>query len=265
MVGNRVRGHVLNLYYSLGVYGFMRIMNEVMKSKSYSAQPHVMVVDDDERIRSLVSRYLGEQGFIVVEAEDAATARQQLERFEVDAMVVDVMMPGESGLELTNSLRESHDIPVILLTALGETEDRISGLEAGADDYLPKPFEPRELVLRLNAVLRRAAPIAEEELQAFTLGRWRFDPARGELRDTEADDEVLNLTEGEAALLRALAARAGQVLSRDELAEECEVDGGGRTIDVQVTRLRRKIEVDTRSPRYLQTVRGKGYLLRVDG
>jgi len=232
-------------------------------SKSYSARPHIMVVDDDARIRSLVSRYLSEHGFVVVEAEDAAAARAQLERFEVDAMVVDVMMPGESGLELTASLRDSHDIPVILLTALGDAEDRISGFEAGADDYLPKPFEPRELVLRLNAVLRRAAPPESGELQEFTLGRWRFDPARGELRDGDSD-ELLKLTEGEAALLRALAAKPGQVLSRDELAVECEVDGGGRTIDVQVTRLRRKIEADTRAPRYLQTVRGKGYLLRVD-
>lgn len=230
-------------------------------SKSYSTRPHIMVVDDDARIRSLVSRYLGEHGFVVVEAEDAAAARALLERFEVDAMVVDVMMPGETGLELTQSLRASHNMPVILLTALGEAEDRISGLEAGADDYLPKPFEPRELVLRLHALLRRSAPMVEE-LQAFTLGRWRFDPVQGVLHD---GDEIRALTDGEATLLRALAAKAGQVLSREELAAECAVDGGVRTIDVQVTRLRRKIEEDTRSPRYLQTVRGKGYVLRVEG
>ncbi len=229
-------------------------------SKSYSTRPHIMVVDDDARIRSLVSRYLGEHGFVVVEAEDAAAARLLLERFEVDAMVVDVMMPGETGLELTQSLRASHNMPVILLTALGGAEDRISGLEAGADDYLPKPFEPRELVLRLHALLRRVAPVVEN-LQAFTLGRWRFDPVQGVLHD---GDEMRALTDGEATLLRALAAKAGQVLSREELAAECAVEGGVRTIDVQVTRLRRKIEVDTRSPRYLQTVRGKGYLLRVD-
>ena len=231
-------------------------------SKDYAARPHIMVVDDDARIRSLVSRYLNEHGFVVVEAEDAASARALLERFEVDAMVVDVMMPGETGLALTESLRGSHeDIPVILLTALGGAEDRISGLECGADDYLPKPFEPRELVLRLRAVLRRSFVAEEEDALDVRLGRWRFDAARGTF---SSGDEVLHLTEAEAALFRALAAKPGDILSRDALAEACGIEGGGRTIDVQVTRLRRKIEDDTRAPRYLQTVRGKGYVLRVD-
>lgn len=229
-----------------------------MEHQQFSAQPHILVVDDDERIRELVSRYLWENGFVVMAAEDAPSARQMLERFAFDALVVDVMMPGETGLEFTKTLEV--DVPVLLLTALGEAEDRISGLEAGADDYLSKPFEPRELVLRLNAILRRTAK-PQETLQPFKIGRWRFDPDVNELSD---NGEVLKLTEMEKSLIRALASHAGAPVSREDLAEVCGIDAGERTIDVQVTRLRRKIEEDTRNPRYLQTVRGKGYMLRVE-
>ncbi len=231
-----------------------------MEVQQFLAKPHILVVDDDERIRDLVSRYLWDHDFVVMEAEGAGQAREMLERFEFDALVVDVMMPEETGLEFTSSLRGVHEVPVLLLTALGEAEDRISGLEAGADDYLAKPFEPRELVLRLNAILRRTAK-PQETLRPFKIGRWRFDPALQELRD---GDEVLSLTTVEQNLIRALAGRPGDAISRDELAEICGVDAGERTIDVQVTRLRRKIEVDTKNPRYLQTVRGAGYMLAPD-
>ncbi len=223
-----------------------------------AARPHVLVVDDDDRIRELVSRYLKDHGFVAVTAQDAADARDIMEHFEFDALVVDVMMPGESGLELTRSLRKNRTIPVLLLTALGEVEDRVSGLESGADDYLPKPFEPRELVARLKAILRRTAK-KREVPEPFRVGRWRFDPDPGELTDGE---ESLRLTEVESNLLCALARRPGEPMSREELAKMCGISAGERTIDVQVTRLRRKIEKNTRAPRYLQTVRGKGYLLR---
>ncbi len=225
-----------------------------------AARPHVLVVDDDERISELVSRYLHEHGFVVMAAGDAKEARMMLKSFAFDAMVVDVMMPGESGIELTRELQKTHKMPVLLLTALGEAQDRITGLEAGADDYLPKPFEPRELVLRLNAILRRTVQ-KSETLKPFRIGAWRFDPERNELRD---GDEIMPLTAAEALLIRALAGRPGEPVSREELAQKCGLDAGERTIDVQVTRLRRKIEKDTKVPRYLQTVRGKGYLLRIE-
>lgn len=236
-------------------------MNSALNSApDLAARPHVLVVDDDKRISDLVSRYLHEHGFVVMTAGDAAEARAMLRNFAFDVMVVDVMMPGESGIELTRDLQKSYRMPVLLLTALGEAQDRITGLEAGADDYLPKPFEPRELVLRLNAILRRTAQ-KQQTLKAFKIGEWRFDPERDELQN---DGEVLPLTAAEALLIRALASRPGEPVSREELAQRCGLDAGERTIDVQVTRLRRKIEKDTKVPRYLQTVRGKGYLLRVE-
>ncbi len=228
---------------------------------SYAQMPHVLVVDDDERICSLVSRYLSEHDFLVLEAHNALEARAFLKSFEFDVIVLDVMMPGESGLELTKFVQECYNTPVILLTALGEIDDRISGLRAGADDYLPKPFEPKELVLRLQAILRRSAKPVAVDLPCFKIGRWAFDPKRDELRD---GDDILQLTATELALIRALAGRGGQVMSRKELAELCGLEAGERTVDVQVTRLRRKIEEDTKAPRYLQTVRGKGYLLRIE-
>lgn len=227
----------------------------------FAARPHVLVVDDDRRISDLVSRYLQEHGFMAMTAGDAAEAREMLGQFAFDVMVVDVMMPGESGIELTRHLQKNFRMPVLLLTALGEAEDRIAGLEAGADDYLPKPFEPRELVLRLNSLLKRAAPKVEG-VKAFAIGEWQFDPGRDELRN---GDEILPLTAAEALLMRALASRPGEAISREELAQKCGLEAGERTIDVQVTRLRRKIEKDPKFPRYLQTVRGKGYMLRVEG
>ena len=238
--------------------------NEGVDSKSgpYEGWPHVLVVDDDTRIRDLLSRYLSEHGFVVLSAADAAQAQALLGDFEVDIMVVDVMMPGQTGLEFTQELREYKQTPVVLLTALGEVEDRVKGLEVGADDYLPKPFEPRELVLRLNAILKRTAKKIEN-VKPFKIGRWVFDPEMENLSDDETA-EVLKLTSAEAVLLKALSQGHGDVMSREDLAKMCGVDAGERTIDVQVTRLRRKIEEDTKNPRYLQTVRGKGYILRVE-
>jgi two-component system phosphate regulon response regulator OmpR len=230
-------------------------------AENLANRPHVLVVDDDDRIRDLVARYLTEHGFVVATTAGAAEARAALEAFTFDVLVVDVMMPGETGLEFTRALRVKNDIPVLLLTALGETDDRITGLESGADDYLPKPFEPRELVLRLQAILRRR-PKAVEDKKPVRIGSWVFDPIENTLI---GEREIQRLTTAEISLLNALVQKAGQVVSRDDLARMCDMDDSGeRTIDVQITRLRRKIEEDTRSPRYLQTVRGKGYLLRVE-
>lgn len=236
------------------------------KQQNYAQMPHVLVIDDDQRIRELVVRYLSEHDFIVLSAGDAARARDVLEHFEVDAIVVDVMMPGETGFVFLKGLRASgSDVPAIMLTALGEIDDRIEGLEAGADDYLAKPFEPRELVLRLHAILKRGMAGRAKLYQKFKIGPWAFDGERSVLIGEDGD---VKLTSMEVNLIKALGAQAGEPVSRDDLAAACGVDANsqssGRTIDVQVTRLRRKIEVDTKAPRYLQTVRGQGYLLRVD-
>ncbi|MFO7481313.1 response regulator [Oceanibaculum nanhaiense] len=228
-----------------------------------AAPPHILVVDDDGRLRDLLRRYLTENGFRVSTAADAAEARAKLESLAFDLLVLDVMMPGESGLDLTQDLRRTGVVPILLLTAMAETEDRINGLERGADDYLSKPFEPRELLLRIRTILRRvngAAP-ARAAGAPVLLGGLLFDAERLELR---GPDRTVRLTETEAALLRALAQNPGATLSRDDLAQRLDLTGNPRTVDVQVTRLRRKIEPDPRFPRYLQTVRGKGYALLPD-
>jgi len=224
----------------------------------------ILVVDDDARLRDLLSRYLVENGFRVSTAEHAADARDRLRVLQPDLIVMDVSMPGESGLELTEAHRRDNAVtPILLLTARGAPEDRIAGFEAGADDYLPKPFDPRELVLRIRALLRRAAPLAlaaEAPAGPLALGTLHFDRARGELRGPAG---AVRLTGGEAALLAALAARPNEVLTREDIAAALEMDDAGeRAIDVQVTRLRRKIETDPREPRFLHTVRGRGYILK---
>ncbi len=227
-----------------------------------SETPHILVVDDDARLRGLLSRFLAEKGFRVTTAENAGEARAKLRSVFPDLMVLDVMMPGESGLDLITSLRNSHhqNLPVLLLTARGAPEDRIAGFEAGADDYLGKPFEPMELVLRIRAMLRRAPPAVGPPARPVSLGPLEFDPERSELRGAEG---TVRLTGGEAALLAALARKPNEVLSREEIAAALGTDEAGeRAIDVQVTRLRRKIEPDSREPRYLHTVRGRGYMLR---
>jgi two-component system phosphate regulon response regulator OmpR len=227
-------------------------------------EAHVLVVDDDARLRGLLSRYLAEQGFRVTTAADAADARVKLGFLNPDLMVLDVMMPGENGLALTAALRGDlgKDVPVLLLTARGAPEDRIAGFEAGADDYLGKPFEPMELVLRIRALLRRAAPPSEPSTPGapLLLGVLSFDAARGELRGPAGE---IRLTGGESALLTAHARKPNEVLSRDEIAAALDMDDAGeRAIDVQVTRLRRKVETDPREPRFLHTVRGRGYVLK---
>jgi len=223
--------------------------------------PHILVVDDDRRLRDLLQRYLSDQGFRVTVAAGAEEARAKLTSLAFDLLVLDIMMPGESGLELTRSLRAKSRVPVLLLTAMGETEDRIAGLESGADDYLSKPFEPRELVLRINAILRRAtAPEATSDGKIY-FGGFCFDLAREELRQGE---RFVRLTPGETALLAALARRAGTPVSRDELSAESPTIGTARAIDVQVARLRRKIESDAKYPRHLQAARGIGYVLVPD-
>lgn len=230
-------------------------------------KPHILVVDDDERLRALLSRFLSENGFLVTTATDAKHAREVLTYLSYDLLVMDVMMPGEDGMALTRALKaDGLTTPVLLLTALGETEQRINGFEAGADDYLPKPFEPRELLLRINAILRRSAAAAPKRDEALPLrfGRWRLDLERGELVDDTAS-ERMPLTSVEHTLMRALASRKGEVIGREELAEMCSMNASERTIDVQVTRLRKKVEEDPRLPKYVQTVRGKGYVLRPDG
>jgi two-component system phosphate regulon response regulator OmpR len=223
---------------------------------------HILVVEDDARLRDRLARYLAGEGFRVTAAPDAAEARARMRGVSPDLLVLDVMMPGESGLELTRSLREEqgHDLPVLLLTARGAPEDRIAGFEAGADDYLPKPFEPRELVLRIKALLRRSPGPASAPSGPVRIGAASFDLERGELTDA---DGPIRLTGGEAALLTALATRPGEILSREDIATALGTDEAGeRAIDVQVTRLRRKIEADPREPRFLHTVRGRGYVLK---
>jgi two-component system phosphate regulon response regulator OmpR len=223
--------------------------------------PHILLVDDDARLRLLLSRFLGEQGFRVTTAESSADARDKLRVLDFDLMVLDVMMPGESGLALTEALRgeRSPTMPILLLTARGAPEDVLAGFEAGADDYLGKPFDPRVLLARIRAMLRRMTPptTASGPLQ---LGHASFDPARAELTTSNAR---IRLTGAELALLVAFAARPHEILSREALAAALEMDDvSERAIDVQVTRLRRKIEPDPREPRFLHTVRGKGYVLK---
>ena len=219
---------------------------------------HILVVDDDTRLRRLLSRFLGENGFRVTTADCAASARRTMESLSFDMIVLDIMMPGESGLELTTSLRKASNVPIMLLTARGGHEDRINGLELGADDYLAKPFEPRELVARIRSVLRRVPPVAAAT--EVWLGEYCFDLQREQLLDAEGD--VVRLTSAEIRLLQILSTSPGKPITREELTRRSS--SNLRTIDVQVTRLRRKLEPDPRAPRYLQTVRGQGYVLRPD-
>ena len=231
--------------------------------------PHILVIDDDSRIRQLLSKYLARNGYLVSGARDSGHARRLLAGLAFDLLIVDVMMPGEDGVAFTRAMRPALDTPILMLTARGETEARIAGLESGADDYLAKPFEPRELLLRVAAILRRAAPPprADAPPRTLTLGEARYDVARGELWRGGAP---VRLTASETALMRALAQTPNAAVSRAALvAALAGLDGGAepaseRAVDVQMTRLRRKIEADPRAPRHLQTVRGEGYMLTPD-
>jgi len=220
---------------------------------------HILVVDDDQRIRDLLARYLFEHGFRVTTATDAANARATMRGLAFDVVILDVMMPGESGLDFARDLKETTTIPVCLLTAQAEPEQRIEGLETGVDDYIPKPFEPRELLLRLQNILRRGrGPSGPRD--EIRMGDYTFHVARGELK---RKDETIKLTERERDLLRLFAQRPGTPIARHELAGD-DSTGSERAIDVQINRLRRKIEIDPTNPVYLQTVRGKGYILHTD-
>ena len=227
---------------------------------------HLLIVDDDERIRTLLQKFLMRHGFLVTAARDAAHARRILSGLEFDMLILDVMMPGEDGLSLTRALRETMTTPIMLLTAKGETDNRIEGLEAGADDYLPKPFEPKELLLRINAILRRIPEATPQDAapKVLNLGPIRYDMERGEMWQGE---DLVRLTATEIQLMKIFTAKPGEALSRATLVEELGRDRGQaqeRAVDVQITRLRRKIEADPKQPRYLQTVRGAGYMLAPD-
>ena len=227
---------------------------------SQADKPHVLVVDDDDRIRTLLSRFLRDNDFVVSTAKNGNDALDVLKCAYFDVLVVDVMMPEKNGLELTRELRATSDLPILLLTALGEVDDRIKGLEIGADDYLSKPFEPKELVLRLRSILKRKGGVVNRNLNQLIIGKWVFYSEEDKLvSDT---GEEVRLTSVEVKLLEALARHAGKILSREELARLCGVDGNDRTVDVQITRLRKKIEEDNRVPKYIQTIRGQGYLLK---
>ncbi|MFA7414541.1 MAG: response regulator [Rhizobium sp.] len=222
--------------------------------------PHLLVVDDDTRIRDLLHRYLTEQGFRITVAADAAEARRKLEGLNFDLLVLDVMMPGESGLSLTRSLAAEKKIPVILLTARSEAESRIAGLEAGADDYLPKPFDPRELVLRINNILKRNTTADTPKIEQIMFGPYTFSLSRRELKKAS---ELIRLTDREQEIMLLFASRAGDTIPRHELIGN-DTEVGERTIDVQINRLRRKIEDDPANPVWLQTVRGIGYRLSME-
>lgn len=227
---------------------------------------HLLIVDDDERIRKLIQQFLSRNGFWCTSARDADHARRLLEGLDFDLIVLDVMMPGDDGITFTRELRQTRDTPILLLTAKGESSDRISGLEAGADDYLPKPFEPKELLLRINAILRRVpqTDAAVGTPTTLTLGDIRYDIDRSEMWRGE---DMIRLTATEVSLMRIFSASPGEPVSRSKLVEDLGRDKGQaqeRAIDVQITRLRRKIEADPKQPRYLQTVRGSGYMLAPD-
>ena len=227
----------------------------------HDERPHILVIDDDTRLRALLQRYLQENGFAVSSAKDAENARMFLKQYVFDLLIVDVMMPNESGLEFLQKLRQESQIPAIVLTAMGDTQDRISGLESGADDYLAKPFEPKELVLRINSILRRM-PAKSVKSNLLKLGDFSFDLKTSEL--INKNGEVVHITPLEQTLLSILGKKSGQIFSRDHLAELLETGENSRSIDVQITRLRKKIEKDSKNPRFLQTIRGKGYMLLTD-
>jgi two-component system phosphate regulon response regulator OmpR len=219
--------------------------------------PHLLVVDDDRRIRDLLSRFLTSEGYRVSTADTAADARAKLKGLSFDLLILDVMMPGESGFDLAKAIRSDSDVPILMLTARDATESRIKGLEIGADDYLSKPFEPRELSLRIANILKRAQPAAPSPIESVSFGPFVYYLVRGELRKGE---EIIRLTDREREMLRILAGSPGETVPRLSLAGS----GGSiseRAVDVQVNRLRRKIERNPANPLFVQTVRGVGYRL----
>ena len=228
---------------------------------------HILIVDDDTRICDLLEKFLSKNGYLVSAVHSAEQARQILAGLEFDLIILDVMMPRESGIELTSHLREENKTPIILLTAKGDAEDRILGLEAGADDYLPKPFEPMELLLRIKAVLRRTGEnlIYKDNInQIISFGELSFDTERNELWDHQ---NLIYLTSSESKIMQIFSKSIGVPITRFDLIKALRTNGkpmNGRAIDVQITRLRRKIERNPKEPRYLQTLRGIGYMLTAD-
>lgn len=222
--------------------------------------PHLLVIDDDTRIRNLLFQFLIKNGFRVSVSANADQARRQLASLDFDLLIVDVMMPGENGISLTHSLRQTKDVPILILTALSETDDRIHGLEAGADDYLAKPFDPRELLLRINAILRRGSPLNQPKIEQIIFGPYIFSLARRELKK---GGEVIKLTDNEQKMMVIFAENAGNIIPRHKFTMD-DKNIGERTIDVQINRLRRKIEKNPSLPIWLQTVRGIGYKLSIE-
>lgn len=223
--------------------------------------PHILVVDDDTRIRELLDQYLSQHGYRVTAASDAADARRKMVGLEFDMIVLDVMMPGENGVSLARHLRQKdRDVPILMLTARAETEHRIEGLSAGADDYLPKPFDPRELLLRIGNVVRRRAPQDPAIVEQVVFGPFIFSIGKRELKK---NGDVMRLTDREKDILTRFASQPGETIARHALVDS-DAEIGERTIDVQINRLRRKLETDPANPRYLQTVRGMGYRLSIE-
>lgn len=230
----------------------------------FDRKTHVLVIDDDHRIRQLIARYLTKHDFVVMTAENAADATVILQHYIFDILIVDVMMPGKSGFDLTTELQKTMDVPppVLLLTARGEAEDRIKGLECGADDYLVKPFEPRELLLRLEAILKRVRAQSRLKNHVY-FGPYCFDASINQLK--KGQDEIITLSSTEQKMLGLLVQQNNDVLTRDMITQAFgDAEQNERTIDVQINRLRKKIEDDSKNPRYLHTVRGKGYVLNLD-
>ena len=226
---------------------------------------HILVVDDDLKLSNLLRRFLTENGYHVTVAANTAEAAAALRNFAFDLMVLDVMMPGQDGISFTRDIRETTDLPILLLTARGETDDRVSGLAAGADDYLVKPFDPRELLLRVATILRRAAPLPSDPSpmqRVLRFGPFVFDVERQELKQ---DGEPVHLTTAESSLLHILAKQPGLPVDRQALGQQSRISGSDRAVDTQIARLRRKLEIDPRRPQYLLTMRGAGYVLRVGG
>ncbi|WP_017196585.1 response regulator [Bartonella birtlesii] len=222
--------------------------------------PHLLVIDDDTRIRNLLFQFLIKNGFRVSVSANADEARRQLTSIDFDLLIVDIMMPGENGIDLTTSLRQTKDVPILMLTALSETDNRIHGLEAGADDYLAKPFAPRELLLRINAILRRGFPLNQPKIEQIVFGPYIFSIARRELKK---GGEVIKLTDKEQKMMVIFAENAGDIIPRHKFAID-DQNIGERAIDVQINRLRRKIEKNPALPIWLQTVRGIGYKLSIE-
>lgn len=222
---------------------------------------HILVIDDDERLRLLLRRFLEESGFRVTDVGSASDARQILDGFVFDLLIVDIMMPGETGLEFLSDIRSGDQVPALFLTAMSETEHRIAGLESGADDYMSKPFEPRELVLRIRSILSRAAAQRSAPSKSIAFGPYSFDQTTGILMHSTGR---IHITNAEQKLLASFANSPDRVLSRDDIAEAMDSSMRGRSIDVAVARLRAKIEPDPHYPVYLQTIRNKGWLLRTD-